>query len=288
MTRDIPNLTPKRKDTEMKIIFIDIDDTLLTRDKKITPENKLAIQKVLETGNKAVICTGRPLAAALPIVEELGLTREGCYIIAFNGSVIYDCYHKKNLVRETLNMDQVRYLFAASKKAGVHVQTYDEEDTVLTWKEDEEIISYCSRINVPFKTDPNLPDSLTSDPVKVLMIDLHNHARIEAFRKSIEDWAKGEGKINLFFSNPWYLECVKAGISKGTAIHWFCDALNVPIENTIGCGDSENDLSMIRETGIGCAMANAVDSCKEAADYVTENDCDHSGVAEIIEKFILN
>lgn len=271
----------------MKIIFIDIDDTLLTRDKKITPENKNAIRKVLETGNKAVICTGRPLAAALPIVEELGLTQDGCYVIAFNGGVIYDCYQKKNLVRETLTMNQVRHLFQAADEAGIHVQTYDKDDTVLTRQEDEEILSYCRRIRVPYRIDPGLPDSLTDDPVKVLMIDLNNHDRIETFRKSLESWAAGEGQLNLFFSNPWYLECVKTGVSKGKAIHWFCDTMHVPIENTIGCGDSENDLSMIKETGIGCAMANAVDDCKKAADYVTERDCDHSGVAEIIEKFIL-
>ncbi len=272
----------------MKIIFIDIDDTLLTHDKRITPENKRAIQNVLKAGHKAVICTGRPLGAAIPIVEELGLSQEGCYIIAFNGAEIYDFYNKKFLVRETLNMKQVRYLFAAAEKAGIHVQTYDEKDTLLTKKEDEETHFYCDRIKVPFRIDPNLPETLESDPVKVLMIELHDRSRIEALRKSMEPWADGEGQVNLFFSNDWYLECVKKGITKGAAIRWFCKAMNVPISDTIGCGDSENDISMIRETGIGCAMANAVEACRKAADYVTENDCDHSGVAEIIEKFILN
>lgn len=274
------------KGTVMKIIFIDIDDTLLTHDKKITPENKQAIQKALEKGHKAVICTGRPLAAAIPIVEELGLTQEGCYIIAFNGAEIYDFSNKKNLVRNTLHMEQVRYLFSAAKKAGIHVQTYDENDTLLTKKDDEETHSYCDRIKLPFRIDPGLPDSLTSEPVKVLMIDLHDHARIDALRQSMEPWANGEGQVNLFFSNDWYLECVRKGITKGSAIHWFCKYMNVPIADTIGCGDSENDISMIQETGIGCAMANAVDGCKKAADYVTKNDCDHSGVAEIIEKFM--
>jgi hydroxymethylpyrimidine pyrophosphatase-like HAD family hydrolase len=44
---------------------------------------------------------------------------------------------------------------------------------------------------------------------------------------------------------------------------------------------------MIETAGIGCAMANATPACKEAADYITEKDCDHSGLAEIIEKFMI-
>ena len=94
-------------------------------------------------------------------------------------------------------------------------------------------------------------------------------------------------RIRLFTSNPWYMECAPKGISKGEAVLRLCAHTGIPVERSVSAGDSENDLEMIAAAGIGCAMANATEGCRAAADYVTEKDCDHSGVAEIIERFIL-
>ena len=64
--------------------------------------------------------------------------------------------------------------------------------------------------------------------------------------------------------------------------------IEVDIADTIAAGDAANDLPMIKAAGIGCAMSNATADVKEAADYVTERDNNNSGVAEIIDRFILN
>ena len=56
----------------------------------------------------------------------------------------------------------------------------------------------------------------------------------------------------------------------------------------VACGDEENDISMVQIAGVGVAMANARKELKDAADYVTVNDNNHSGIAEVINKFILN
>lgn len=269
----------------MKILFLDIDDTLLNRKREISDRNREAIQRAVDAGHKVVICSGRPLLGVMPIVKDLGLTREGCYAISFNGAQIYDCYRQKTLLRKTLTMDQVRMLFEEAEKEGIHIQTYDEQDTVLVKEEDEEILSYCDKVNIAFRVEPHLPEALTAEPVKCLLLDLKSHERLEHFRKMIEE---RDEAVNLFFSNPSYLECVSAGISKGEAVRWFCGYMQVPIEDSVSAGDSENDLSMLEAAGVGCAMANATDACKAAADYITEADCDHSGVAEIIEKFLLN
>ena len=50
-------------------------------------------------------------------------------------------------------------------------------------------------------------------------------------------------------------------------------------------GDERNDIPMIRAAGIGAAMRNGHEEAKAAADYVTQKDCNHSGVAEVIRKF---
>lgn len=270
----------------MKILFLDIDDTLLDKKKHLPKENKEAIDRAVDAGHKVVIASGRSLMAVMPIVEMLGLKKEGGYAIAYNGGVIYDCYAKKCLVRHTIPLETVRMIFHEADAMGVHVQTYDADGTLLIRKETEETEFYLGRLKSDYRIDPGIPDTLTEEPVKCLCIDLHNRPREDELRRRLEE--KGEGDIDVFFSNPWYLECVKHGVSKGNAVQWFCDYLHVPIEDTVSAGDSENDLPMLRATGIGCAVANATDACKSAADYVTERDCDHAAVAEIIDRFLMN
>ena len=80
----------------VKIFFTDMDDTLLNSEKQVTKENMDAISEALAAGHKIVFNTGRPLSGFLPILKELGLDREGCYAIAFNGGLIYDCDCAKN------------------------------------------------------------------------------------------------------------------------------------------------------------------------------------------------
>ena len=67
-----------------------------------------------------------------------------------------------------------------------------------------------------------------------------------------------------------------------------CRALNILEKNAVAAGDEENDISMIEAAGIGVAMANATPRLKECADYITEHDNDHDGIAEVIDKFFTN
>ena len=101
----------------------------------------------------------------------------------------------------------------------------------------------------------------------------------------MEEWSKG--RISIFFSNQLYLEHVATGVSKGAAIQWLCSHLNIPMEYTIAAGDAENDIPMLKTAQVGAAVANAAESVKAVADYITECDCNHDAVAEIIKKFIL-
>lgn len=91
----------------------------------------------------------------------------------------------------------------------------------------------------------------------------------------------------MYFSSRDYLEMVSEGVSKGAALRMFCEWMGIPLENSVAAGDESNDLSMLKAAGVGCAVANAQAEVKQAADYVTEQDNNHSAIAEIVEKFVL-
>ena len=243
----------------VKIFFTDMDDTLLNSEKQVTKENMDAISEALAAGHKIVFNTGRPLSGFLPILKELGLDREGCYAIAFNGGLIYDCAAKKTLYRRTIPLEYARVIFEKT------------QDT--------------QAIHIPVVEDPLLPEHLAEEPCKMIVIDLHDRAKMDAYRAAMEPWAKG--KISMFYSSPHYLEHVPEHVSKGHAVKKLCELLQIPLANTVAAGDQENDISMIEAAAVGAAMKNATDAVKASADYITENDCNHSGVAEILRKFIL-
>ena len=269
-----------------KILFVDIDDTLLTRSKEITPENRKAIHEAVQAGHEVVITTGRPLLAMTRFLDDLNLREKGCYAITFNGAEIYDCYADKVIYRNPVKKKAAVALYEEAVRLGYYCQFYDEDDKLVCLRLDENAQFYINHLRIPYRVPEDFLASIPEHPIKMMLLDVNSHEHLEQFKSSHKEWA--EGKFEMFYSNPAFLECVAPGTSKGTALRRLAEMQNVPIENTIAAGDSENDLSMIEAAGVGCAMKNADDCVKDIADYITENDCDNSGVAEIINRFMLN
>lgn len=270
---------------EPKILFTDLDGTLLNTQKEITPANADAIDRALSCGHKIVINTGRPLTGCVGQIRALNLDREGCYAVTFNGGLIYDCHSREIIYKKTIPLPLARDILALTREKGIYCQTYDDHG-ILAMAETPELQYYTASTHVPYRLDPDLADHLAEEPVKLLAIDLkYGRNKLDIYREEMERLA-GD-KISLFYSSECYLEHVAAGISKGSAMQILCDRLNIPLSRTIAAGDEENDIPMILAAGTGAAMANASPAVKNCAAYVTQNDCDHSGVAEIIDRFMV-
>ena len=252
--------------------------------KEITPETQKAIDQALAAGHKIVVTTGRPLASGLTCAEKAGLVKEGCYVIAFNGGQIYDPFHKKTIYGKTIPKEIARDIFREAVKRNLYIQSYSDTH-VLTLKEGPELTRYVGGTGQPYQVVKTVEEAVPQDPYKILAISLDDRPGEERFRKEVlEPMA---GKINGFFSNDAYLEIVPEGISKGFAVRWMCEHLDIPLENSVAAGDAENDVEMLKAAHIGAVMCNAFPGIQEYGDYVTENDNNHDGVGEIIHKFIL-
>ena len=73
-----------------RLLFLDLDGTLLNDEKEITRGNREALERTLQRGHGVIITTGRPLKSALAQAKRLGLDQPGCYTIAYNGAMVYD------------------------------------------------------------------------------------------------------------------------------------------------------------------------------------------------------
>lgn len=270
--------------TDTKILFMDLDGTLLDDRKQISKGNLDAIRQALSHGHKVVIATGRALISARKLAQALGLIMPGCYIIAYNGACIYDIYEKKTLYFQAISRECVFRLFDEAKTMGIHIHTYDD-DGVITEQVNDNLLHYCQDTGLSYRLIPSIRQVLTWDPPKVLVADYVNQEPLFQFQKLISKWT--EGMADSYLSSDALLELVAPGISKGSAIIRLCSQLQIPLESTISAGDADNDISMLTTTHTSVVMKNADPHMYAYATYVTEADNNHDGIAEAIYKFML-
>ena len=251
-----------------RILFTDLDGTLLNDNKEISEGNRAAVEEALAAGHKIVVSTGRALASGLQIAERVGLTGEGCYVIAFNGGQIYDPYHKKTIHGVTFSRDTAVEIFEKAAERNLYIQAYSDE-AILTIENSELLREYAKIQNLPYKLVKSAKDAIIQDPYKLLAID-KDRSRSEKFQEEVLEGYSDT--VRSFFSNATYLEIVPKTVSKGEAV---------------AAGDAQNDIEMLKAAHVGAVMCNAFPGIQEYGDYVTENDNNHDGVAEIIRKFIL-
>ena len=268
-----------------KALFLDLDGTLLDDRKQISAGNRAAIEKALQQGHRIIIATGRPLVSAILQAEALGMTGPGCYLIAYNGCVLYDMAARSVIEASSLPLDIVFRVFEEAARRGIHIQTYDASRVLVEPRCDNDIVrKYCSRILMDYSVISDIHD-LQREPEKMLLIDLHDQEPLNRMREWVTGWAGDQ--LDLYYSCDEYMEIVGKGINKGNAVIRMAQMLGIDPECTYAAGDAANDLSMIRSARTGIAMANATDEVKAAADYITERDNNHDGIAEVIEKLIL-
>ena len=267
----------------MKLLFTDLDGTLLNNDSLVSVNTKAFLDEFLAAGNKLILSSGRPKNSVLEVKNNAGLTQPGILLICSNGTQVYDCDSRQTILEKKLPLSYIPYLQKQAAKYGVHIQTY-REDAIVSPAEDAEIAFYRRRIHLPLVISPNLADALTEEPCKMLAISLDDFDRLEAFRQEISDWA--QGKIQTIYSNRMYLELFRHDAGKGNAVRFVCDYFGASLSDAYAAGDADNDISMIEAAGCGIAMANATDGVKLAADVVTKLDNDHDGLADMMKKLL--
>ncbi len=266
-----------------KIFFTDLDGTLLNDQKEITPGNRSAILDALHAGHKIVIATGRPLASAQTQARRLGLTGEGCYAITYNGGLIYDSFHQKELFGTSVPKELLEPLFTHAHAMKLHIHTYSSTH-ILSEYETPQLKEYARTTLLPWKIVPSIAAEKDFTPYKLLAVS-EDRQKLLAFQKELQtDYA---GVLESFFSCEELLEIVPTGVSKGFAVKWMCDYLGIPIENSVAAGDAQNDIPMLEAAHIGAVMANAFPEIAPHGNYITKADNNHDGVAEIIRRFIL-
>lgn len=273
----------------IKMVGIDLDGTLLTDQKTICERNKEAIAKALQQGTKIVLCSGRSPDGMKKELEALDLIREGQYGIGLNGGLVFRTVDNFLLHKGHLPQKAAQRIIERARELSeeVNLQLYDGNGVyVERWDHTTDLYQRVTGSSASVVKD------LMEMSDRVVKIGLFRRAEIDpTFQGILETKAKMmpyllEGTTGAI-SAPYLVEFYSKDTHKGAGMEVLRKLLGILPEETMGIGDLENDIPLIESCGIGVAMQNAVPLVKEKAGYITKVDNNAGGVAEAIERFVL-
>jgi Cof subfamily protein (haloacid dehalogenase superfamily) len=272
-----------------RLLALDVDGTLLDSSGVVRPRVAAAVERAMSAGCRVVLATGRRLQSAIPIARRLGIST----LILTDGTVVYDLNSARAIYERTIEPSSQRDAIQLVVDAGIQpvlLESPAAGGMILTGPalfDNPEVASYVGpKVEVRRLSMPDL--SLAGRVVTLLA--LGDEVRIESLNRqasrldcfSLTYWrpsTSGYHHFTLSFAPP--------RTSKGLALAWLAAEVDVPLAETMAVGDYENDVSLLEIAGWGVAMGNAVASVIAVASAVVA-DNDHDGVAEAIERWILN
>lgn len=253
----------------LKLIFSDLDDTLLDNKKTVSEKTMNFIKGLKDTC--FIVNSGRLPYNMASIKQYIDLSNlvcgNGAYII-LDGKLIYSCCLDKKDAYELLD-------YAYSK--GYSPRLYLDSGLYIT---EESKMLTAVKVNMVTKT--KLFDLLKNENAyKIAFYDrnVENLEDIKCYVDSIEN-------IICEYSDSDFLECHHKDTSKGNAIEIVSKLLNVKPDEILAIGDNENDLSMFNRGYHSACPSNACDKVKSAVEYVSPSDCNHDAMIDIIKHFL--
>ena len=268
-----------------KIIACDLDETLLGKDKKISPENKRAIQKARNLGVKFVPATGRGFTMMQDILVELDLhDKPDEYVISYNGAIITENKDNTILAFSGLSYDIAKELFAMGLTYDVlGVSLYTDTDKYMyRLYDDGKHLLTVPEAYVIEEHDLAFAESFA---ISKVLYELKNPLIFSQIHSEL--MAAFGNTISVSLSSNKYVEITRAGIDKGATLTKLAAILGIKHTEVLAIGDDLNDVSMLQVAGLGAAVANAAPQVKAIAQHISKRDHSQHAVAEIIEKFIL-
>ena len=271
----------------IRLIALDLDGTLLDSDKQLSKENAAALARAADAGIEIVPATGRFYRGMPRVIRDLPYVR---YVISINGADVFDVARQNTVCGSGIPWERAVAVMERLDELPVIYDCYQDGWGWMTQKFYNEAEQYAANIH-SLEMICNL-----RTPVPELKACLKARARdvqkIQIFFRDMEKRAEALRSLPEAFPDLVVTTSIVNNIeinsrqaTKGNALKQLAAYLGIPVAQTMAFGDGRNDITMLQEAGIGVAMGNAQEEVKRAADYVTE-DCDHSGVAHAINRFL--
>lgn len=266
-----------KKSTNAKLIAVDLDGTLLQSNKKYSSQTTNYLKALKEKGNIIVIATGRILNFAIHVTDGAEFAN---YLISDAGTTIYDVANRKVISKKKIDYEDVIKICSEYAPTWNRINICDEENYNIYTNEDYKVREFekiildkleflgnsreVTHVSVIVKQDE-------VEKVKERLQALLPHLRITIMQDS--------------FSDKKWVEIFNKEVDKYNAIKEIAEKENIELQDIISFGDGLNDIEMIKRSGVGVAMGNALPEVKENAKFTTLSN-DEDGIRFFLEKYL--
>jgi Cof subfamily protein (haloacid dehalogenase superfamily) len=272
-------VAPARAASKISLVLADVDGTLVTAEKVLTPRAGAAVKALQAASIAFAITSGRPPRGMAMLIDPLALRTP---IAGFNGGIF---------VKPDMTIMEEHVLAADVAKRAVDVILQNDMDVWVysgkDWLIRDPHAPHVAREQWTVKFAPTVVsnfEGVLGSAVKIVGVsdDRDLVARCEKAAQN----ALGNG-ASAARSQPYYLDVTHPEANKGTVVTTLSKLLSIPASEIATIGDMPNDVLMFRKSGLSIAMGNASPEVQAQADLVTDS-YEDEGFAKAIERFILS
>ena len=261
-----------------KFLAFDLDGTLLTSGKTISPETLNVLLAFQKRGGIVAIASARPAVGTAAYSRMLRLADYHGLVIAYNGAQIVDQTNQQVLFEKTMDPDIAKAFIQNAEAFPVSVLVDDGRTYFSNDPDGYKVEHQRSVIGIPIEKHVPLADFVDFPLCKILVMGRGDVLD----RCTREITAPFADVFDFFRVGEYYLEVTFKSFSKASGLKALENQLGISRTQMIAFGDSQNDAGMLAYAGIGVAMKNGEASAKAAADVVTAYDNDHDGIAHFL------
>jgi Cof subfamily protein (haloacid dehalogenase superfamily) len=224
-----------------------------------------------------IVVTGRMFRSVLPYLEQAGLDDP---VVCYQGAVVADPRTGAFLRHVPIPRPVALEAIDAVVTAGFHVNCY-VGDKLYVAEETPEARAYADFQHLEIHAVGDLRAWLDADPTKLVAVG--DPAALDALEAQLKP--SFGGRLFISKSLPYFLEFAHPDVSKGSGLAFVAERLGFTAEQTVACGDGENDRELLDWAGFGVAVANAHDDILARADLVVPP-VEEEGVALLLEAYL--
>ncbi len=258
-----------------RIVFSDVDGTLLNSRQEITPLTERAIKALKEKGIPFAITSARSPSGIYPILNEYGFN---CPIISYSGALILD-ENRKVLYHRGMKKSEAKSLLEYMEDCRMDLSwcVYSLDEWIVKDKSDPRIIHEENEVKA--QAMQGTVDSAANDEINKILCICGPGKIWEIESKLKEKFPQ----YSIVKSSDILLEIMESGITKETAVRTLCSLWDIPLSNAAAFGDNYNDVEMLEAVGSGILMGNAPEELKKRIPMQTE-DNEHDGIYAALVK----
>ncbi len=262
----------------VRLVVADVDGTLVTPDKVLTPRARAVVRTIIEAGIAFTITSGRPPLGMKTLIDDLDLRDP---VAAFNGGLVVR--PDLSIIREHLVTRQAaESVIDILTKHNLDVWVYGDNDWYVQSRHGPHVDREEWTVKFP-PTVVSTYEGLLDRVVKIVGVS-DDHQAIA--RCGTEVQQRVGHLVSAALSQSYYLDVTHPKANKGEVVGALSAVLAIPSSEIVTVGDMPNDVLMFKRSGVSIAMGNASADVRRAATFVTTSNREE-GFALAMERFVL-